>query len=257
MGEGEYLVPVKDSDSGLYGYYDLEGNLRSEKIYTEAYTFCNGRTIVKYKDSCRLIDTDCKTVYEFTLSLNSGEYISSATGDVLVVSKESEDKTEFSYAYRVGKGKILTNESGIISARVMTSGDICVQTAEGTYGVYDNTGGKIFENSQNSDIMFEENAGVYRVFSGYTDEIPYYRIISKDGSDIVTAAYNKYCEIGNGCFCCINEDIVTIYTANGIVLNTITAESTISDTYSDNGVIFITDKNGGFKAYTYLGEEIL
>ncbi|MCD8237735.1 MAG: S-layer homology domain-containing protein [Clostridiales bacterium] len=262
LGEGEWLVPVKDLNSGLYGYYDIEGNMREEPKYSEAYAYYNGRAIVRNygtvnSNTHRIIDRDFVWLNAGWNFVGAGYNASSAAGDTFVTEKDGK----YGFISRVGadSGKFYDNEfdyPNVVSARVMTSGDVYVEKADGTYVIYNNTGNEKFE-SQYADIFFDNNSGVYKAYAGSTGDTPYYRIISKDGNEIITAAADEYGEIGNGCFYYLNNNAITIYTNRGVVFNTITAEGTIADAYSDNGVIFITDNNGGFKAYTYLGEELL
>lgn len=254
-GSGETLVPIQDIETGLYGYYNSEGNLVIPKKYKEAYTFYNNRAIVKENESYKLIDRFGSMIMDFDIFLENGEFISDAVGDIYSVYKKGKDKNEFNYIYRVGKGIILNADKDIISTDLLISGDIYAETTDGIYMIYDRTGNIKIENSH-VDILYDNSANVYRAFSNFCDDIPLYRIISNDGRDIIIAADNKYGEIGNGLFYVCDNRTITIYDSVGNIFETISVENSIYQAYSDNGVVFCTDVSGTLKGYTYMGEEL-
>lgn len=63
-------------DGGMWGYYNLEKQLRGEALYTEVHPFDKGHAIVKYNDFYYLIDYNLKICSDAHKSLCWGRYCS-------------------------------------------------------------------------------------------------------------------------------------------------------------------------------------
>lgn len=256
-GVGETLVAVSDRESGLYGYYNSEGKLIIPKKYNDAYMFCSGRAIVKERNDYRLIDRFGTVISNFNPNLSEGEYIDDAVGDLYIVKKNAEYDGKFCSVAKAGKGIVLdANKNKIVNARLLNSGDIYAEDSNGKYSIYNSDGEVLFSNDK-VDILYNDSADLYIATAYVTETSRYDRILTKQGKEIAIVDSDKYGITGNGTFCILNDNNITVYDNIGEVLSTISVESGVSELYCDNGVIFIVDSNNNFRGYTYLGQKLI
>lgn len=256
-GVGEALVAVRDSETGLYGYYNYDGELIIPKKFKEAYVFCNGRAIVKYNDEYESIDRFGRVTADFNINLNNGEYVHSAVGDICIVKKHSEYDDEFCAVVKAGKGVVLNSGNGREYAELLTGGNILVKEGASKYSIYDNEGELVFTNDNIVDINYEASVNVYIVTPYFQNNKRYDKILTAEGKEIVTADADKYSVIGNGTFCAFDDNEIKVYDNRGNVVSTINTSYDIDEVYCDNGVVFVTDKEGNLNGYTYMGNKII
>lgn len=256
-GVGETLVAVSDRESGLYGYYNSEGKLIIPKKYDDAYKFCSGRAIVKEGNDYRLIDRFGTVISNFAPSLNRGEYIDDAVGDLYIVKKNAEYDDKFCYVAKVGKGIVLDdNKNQIVNTRLLNSGDIYAEDNNGKYSIYNSEGEVMFSNDK-IDILLIILPVYILLWHMLQTLHAMTEYFTRQGKEIAIVDSDKYGITGNGTFYILNDSNITVYNNTGEVLSIISVESGVSELYCDNGVIFIVDSNNDFRGYTYLGQKLI
>jgi len=87
--QGDYMLPIKDDKTNLYGYYSFDGKKMINFYYDRAYAFHGGKAVVKKKENYYLINK---------------------TGKVLRLFKIDEKK--YNVRYFIGESGLLSSKNG-------------------------------------------------------------------------------------------------------------------------------------------------
>jgi len=232
--QGDFLVPVKDDRTNLYGYYSFNGKKIIDFYYDMAYAFHKGKAVVKKKGKYYLIDK---------------------TGKVLKLFKIDDKKYDVKY---------FVGESGLLSSRDNSqfigynanTGAHCFKapqamlTEDGWFIVTDNSGRKIkklFDTDgnivANGKEIIDLGNGFYQVW-GNNDE----RYIITNTKKVVIRCNNSniynwvYCKSGGGVVAIYSsEDTITIVDAFGTIFSKVKLPSKNCKVDFINGLLRITD----------------
>lgn len=249
------LVPIKDIYSKLYGYYNIDGDIKINNIYNEAYFFRDGNAVVFSEGNYKLIDTEGKVIKD-KINVDTNKYdIIICYGDSIFIKDKNTGKDML---YKAEKETISPFEGNLKD--IFKSGKFSSYDDYNNISFYDENGNLI---EKNLSEVNEFGDGVYR----YTYNEQY---SNKNGGCIL----NKYgiifniwdrgqnsiscIYLGNGLYLFYGKDNnLKITDIHGNVITKFGKMTDIRNIKSNNGLIEIYNENEAIKYYTLLGEKVM